>query len=442
MSFLKKYFTSKNDVPSFPMSLSSDKSEYDVTYKIPKMAFQLIGIRFTCDDSPFKKSLWNAFYWFEFANIFIVLILEIIAMMLTVSDGSFTVLFTVTPCIGYVLLGMVKSYKFVYYRPVYENLMSELRAMWPQSVDTEEEYNVIRTALTELKVIERGYYYSHAVLMIIFNAPSAISCIRRAFGEEIPRNLIFPYWLPFDPHQCWIFEFIIMTQIWHTFIIICVLLGADLFFFIFLSHITSQFHLLAMRINKLFHVKIDDQLIQEYPLGKYSNDLCKEDIDSISKNEWEAICQKKLVEVILRHRDLIRLSNDVENQFTFPLLINFLVSSILICFCVFCCVFVEKWNEMNYKCFLITATLQISLLCLYGQRLLDASTSVADAVYCSGWYNVPTKIKTSLIILLYRAQKAVYVTTYGFSIVCLPSYATILKTSWSYLMLLVNVFKE
>ncbi|CAG5052453.1 unnamed protein product [Parnassius apollo] len=122
----------------------------------------------------------------------------------------------------------------------------------------------------------------------------------------------------------------------------------------------------------------------------------------------------------------LKLANDVENQFTFPLFINFLVISILICFCVFCCVYVEKWNEINYKCFLTTALLQISLHCLYGQRLIDASESIAEAVYCSGWYTTPKKIKTSLIILLYRAQKGVCVTTYGFSIVCLSSYATVI----------------
>ncbi|CAG5052455.1 unnamed protein product [Parnassius apollo] len=200
---------------------------------------------------------------------------------------------------------MVKSYKFVKCRPVYENLMSELRAMWPQNVDTEEEYDVIHTAFAELKLIGKGYYYSHAGLIIFFDVPPIISCIRRAFGENIPQNLIFPYWFPFDPHQRGLFEFLFMTQIWHSFITMCILLAADLFFYTFLSHIASQLHLLAIRIKKMFHVPIDDQLIQEYPLGK-CNKICEENMESVSENEWEIFYQKKLVEVISRHRALIR----------------------------------------------------------------------------------------------------------------------------------------
>lgn len=47
------------------------------------------------------------------------------------------------------------------------------------------------------------------------------------------------------------------------------MLCGDLLFCIFLSHITTQFDLLSIRIKQLVYVSIDKQLIETYPLGKF-----------------------------------------------------------------------------------------------------------------------------------------------------------------------------
>nr|AXY83385.1 putative odorant receptor 7 [Conopomorpha sinensis] len=67
---------------------------------------------------------------------------------------------------------------------------------------------------------------------------------------------------------------------------------------------------------------------------------------------------------------------------------------------------------------------------------------IADSLYRSGWYQASRRLKSALLIMLHRAQKEVHVTTYGFSIVSLQSYTTIIKTSWSYFTLLLNVYKK
>lgn len=45
------------------------------------------------------------------------------------------------------------------------------------------------------------------------------------------------------------------------------MLPTDALFWVFLSHITTQFDLLAIRLKKMFYVPLDEQLIKEYPLG-------------------------------------------------------------------------------------------------------------------------------------------------------------------------------
>ncbi|XP_030023869.1 odorant receptor 85b [Manduca sexta] len=410
---------------------------------------KLVGLRLTKEDLSCARLCWNVFYWFEFANLFIVTWLELINMVQTAKGGSFqdaVEIFRMMPCVGYLLLAMAKSYKIVYYRPVYENLVSELRDMWPRGVVSEEEHLIISTALKQLYYVVQGYYWCNNALLVIFLSPPFVEIIKRAAGDEVPLILPFFYWFPFDPFQRIFYEIILIAQTWHGLITIWFMLCGDLLFCIFLSHITTQFDLLSVRIKRLVYVPIDKQLVESYPLGEYSKDFLKKDkhinLDSFTEKEWENRYQKEVTEIVLRHHALIRLSGDVENLFSFALLVNFFNSSIIICFCGFCCVIVEKWNEMVYKSFLTTALSQTWLLCWYGQRLLESSEGVSSAIYNSGWYMATRKIKSSLLIMLHRAQKEVYVTTYGFSVISLSSYTTIIKTAWSYFTLLLNIYKQ
>ncbi|XP_028157083.1 odorant receptor 67c-like [Ostrinia furnacalis] len=264
-------------------------------------------------------------------------------------------------------------------------------------------------------------------------------------GQNVPLILPFFYWFPFDPFARIYYEVILAFQTWHGLITIWFMLCGDLLFCIFLSHITTQFDLLSVRIKKLIYVPVDGQLVKEYPLAEYTEEHLltnKAAIDMYNDADWERTHRKLLANIIRRHHALIRLAGDVENLFSFALLVNFFNSSIIICFCGFCCVIVEKWNEMVYKSFLTTALSQTWLLCWYGQRLLESSEGVSDALYNSGWYKATKKIKSSILIMIHRSQKEVHVTTYGFSVISLASYTTIIKTAWSYFTLLLNIYKQ
>ncbi|XP_026729962.1 odorant receptor 4-like [Trichoplusia ni] len=381
-------------------------------------------------------------------NLFVVTWLELIKMVQTARGGKFqdaVEIFRMMPCVGYLLLAMAKSYKIVYHRSVYENLVDELRSMWPRGEVSDEEHLIVNTALTQLNYVVQGYYWCNNALLVIFLSPPFVEIIKIMSGEEVPLILPFFYWFPFDEFKRGYYEVILIAQTWHGLITIWFMLCGDLLFCIFLSHITTQFDLLAVRIRRLVYVPLDKQLIDTYPLGEYSTAYVrknKESIDTFSEQEWEQKHQSELANIIVRHRALVRLSGDVEDMFSFALLVNFFNSSIIICFCGFCCVIVEKWNEMVYKSFLTTALSQTWLLCWYGQRLLESSEGVSDAIYDSGWYKSTQKIKSSLLIMLHRAQKNVHVTTYGFSIISLASYTTIIKTSWSYFTLLLNIYKK
>ncbi|CAG9118773.1 unnamed protein product [Plutella xylostella] len=290
-----------------------------------------------------------------------------------------------------------------------------------------------------------SYYWCNNALLVIFLSPPFVEIGRRVAGLEVPLILPFFYWFPFDPFQKGYYEVVLAFQTWHGLITIWFMLCGDLLFCVFLSHVTTQFDLVAARARRLVYVPADRQMPGEYPLGVYSSAYLLQDkasVESFSYQDWETRHQKELTEIVQRHHALIRLAGDVERMFSFALLVNFFNSSIILCFCGFCCVIVEKWNEMIYKSFLTTALSQTWLFCWYGQRLLESSEGISDSLYKSGWYLAAKKIKSSIYIMIHRSQKEVHVTTYGFSVICLASYTTIIKSAWSYFTLLLNVYKK
>ncbi|KAJ8709734.1 hypothetical protein PYW08_009738 [Mythimna loreyi] len=140
-------------------------------------------------------------------------------MAQTARGGSFqdaVEIFRMMPCVGYLLLAMAKSYKIVYHRSVYENLVSELRSMWPRGEVSEEEHQILNTALKHLNYVIQGYYWCNNALLVIFLSPPFMEIIKILMGYEVPLILPFFYWFPFDPFQRGYYEVILGAQTWHA----------------------------------------------------------------------------------------------------------------------------------------------------------------------------------------------------------------------------------
>ncbi|XP_063541664.1 odorant receptor 4-like [Cydia strobilella] len=355
---------------------------------------------------------------------------------MAVRSTAYVEIFLSLPCMCNLLLAIFKSYKMVVYRPVFNNLVWELRTMWPQGTVTEEEDRIVSRTLRSLNIVVKGYYWINILLLLIFLGPSFVALGYRAAGHDRPLILPYWYWYPFDPYEGGpLYAFALGFEDFHGCSAIGFMVMGDLLFCIFLSHISIQLDLLAVRIQKLVPtVEPKHRFLSAFTTEQMRNENC-------DTPDWEKKHLKELAVIIERHRALIRLSDDVEEMFSGALLLNFLNSSMILCCCGFCTVIVEKWNEFSYKSFLITTLSQTFLLCAHGQKLIDSATGITDALYNCLWYNASKKVKSSVLIAMHRSQREIHVTTYGFSVVNMGCYATILRTAWSYLSLLLNVCK-
>nr|XP_023030161.1 odorant receptor 4-like isoform X1 [Leptinotarsa decemlineata] len=76
------------------------------------------------------------------------------------------------------------------------------------------------------------------------------------------------------------------------------------------------------------------------------------------------------------------------------------------------------------------------IVCRGGQRLLEASMSVGNAIYTVEWYNLENDLQKDLRVVMMRCQKPMYLRAGPFGPMTYSTIVAILKTSYSYITLL------
>ncbi|CAB3220299.1 unnamed protein product [Arctia plantaginis] len=261
------------------------KEDFDEMFVIPKRVLSLVGIRMTHNISDLQDKCWSLLYWLEMTNILVFLPTEFLSMVVTaINATSFregAKMFRMIPCFGTVVLSVFKSMKIKTNRTTFENIHHELREMWKTGRVTEDEHRIISPVSKQLNYIIKG-------VMVIWS------------------------------NIAW-----------------------DMLFCVYIAHVTIQFKLLSQRVRGLIYVRVDQQLVASYPLAKVRQETTEDDNDvpnGTLQNEWEMAQQRELVNIVKTHHKLIRLTADMEAMFSLVLLVNFINSTTIICFCGFCCV--------------------------------------------------------------------------------------------------------
>jgi odorant receptor len=150
----------------------------------------------------------------------------------------------------------------------------------------------------------------------------------------------------------------------------------------------------------------------------------------------------KLKELIKRHQTLIESVGKTEQLISAIMLCSFMQSSFLICFCGFQVLTAEDFGQLsNFLSFLIAVLIQKFLICNGGQRLINSSQGIADAVYQTNWIEIKDlSIRKDLQLVMVQAQKGSRVTAGKFMTISLKSYKRILNSAYSYFTLLKTIW--
>ncbi|XP_013112864.2 odorant receptor 13a [Stomoxys calcitrans] len=276
--------------------------------------------------------------------------------------------------------------------------------------------------------------------------------------KPFPYKMLFPY----DAHHGWRY---VATYIFTTFAGVCVvttLFAEDSIFGFFVTYTCGKFAILHERI---------DNLVWD------ANRVVRHKESELNVQE---IYVKLLNRIAYDHNKLIEFSAKLENFFNPILLVNFTISSILICMVGFQLVTGKDMFIGDYVKFIVyisSSLSQLYVLCWNGDSLIQHSTETASHLYSCNWEGASHTTKTvnandgfmtqavavlpldiagrvencipanksfrqNLQIMIMCSQRPVKITALKFSTLSLQSFTAILSTSMSYFTLLQTVYNE
>ncbi|XP_018393414.1 PREDICTED: odorant receptor 9a-like [Cyphomyrmex costatus] len=235
------------------------------------------------------------------------------------------------------------------------------------------------------------------------------------------RNLVYRFAYPYNTQNTPNYEITFFTQLsggMYAALINCTI---DSFVSILVLHICAQLINLRTALNNL---------VDELAKG------------SISSSRFK----KGLVAITMRHEDLIRNANTVDECYSAVLFVHMLATTFQLCFESFQ-VFTIITNHLDVSVFKISfVSFYVALVlthlyfyCYSAEKLMTESTNMANGVYECKWYDIPPRDAKNLLFMIYRSTIPLKLTAGKFGTFSLEMFGTTVKTSMGYLSVLLTM---
>ncbi|XP_055313212.1 odorant receptor 13a [Sitodiplosis mosellana] len=238
------------------------------------------------------------------------------------------------------------------------------------------------------------------------------------------------------------------------------LFSEDSLFGFFTTHTCGRFRLLHERIAILMRSG------QERALEKHPH-LMAQNWSQIRNAVIQREYREHLIRIINDHRTLISFFEELHDFFSPILLINYIISSLLICMVGLQIVAVELTiaDLLKLVVYIVSALSQLFILCWKGNDIILHSVQTADSLYSCDWqgkssdensdrygkqYAKPTRfdfpcgveVMKSIKFTIKRAQKPLTLMAMKFSALALHTFTRILSSSISYFTLLQTLVER
>ncbi|XP_058810873.1 odorant receptor coreceptor [Phymastichus coffea] len=142
-----------------------------------------------------------------------------------------------------------------------------------------------------------------------------------------------------------------------------------------------------------------------------------------------------------RHKHVVRLVTTVGDAYGVALLLHMLTTTITLTLLAYQA---TKVNGVNVYAattigYLLYTLGQVFLFCIFGNRLIEESSSVMEAAYSCHWYDGSEEAKTFVQIVCQQCQKAMSISGAKFFTVSLDLFASVLGAVVTYFMVLVQL---
>lgn len=142
-----------------------------------------------------------------------------------------------------------------------------------------------------------------------------------------------------------------------------------------------------------------------------------------------------------RHKHIVRLVTAIGDAYGIALLLHMLTTTITLTLLAYQA---TKINAVDVYAasvigYLLYSLGQVFMLCIFGNRLIEESSSVMEAAYSCHWYDGSEEAKTFVQIVCQQCQKAMSISGAKFFTVSLDLFASVLGAMVTYFMVLVQL---
>ncbi|XP_072157863.1 odorant receptor coreceptor [Bemisia tabaci] len=142
-----------------------------------------------------------------------------------------------------------------------------------------------------------------------------------------------------------------------------------------------------------------------------------------------------------RHKHVVRFVNDIGSMYGIALLLHMLISTVTLTLLAYQATQITGINVfgMSVIGYLGYSFIQVYAFCIYGNELIEESSSVMEAAYDCRWYDGSEEAKTFVQIVCQQCQKSLSISGAKFFTVSLDLFASVLGAVVTYFMVLVQL---
>ncbi|XP_033241098.1 odorant receptor 85b-like [Drosophila pseudoobscura] len=392
-------------------------SEMDKFMKYANFFYTTVGFEaYATASRPPKDSLRNRIvFWGNLVNLAIVGSGEAIYFYLAIRAGNLLEAVTVMSYIGFIIVGVSKIFFIMWKKPALSAMVQELEDLFPRGKVQEAQFH-LEDYLRSCSRISFNYGLLYFVLIWTFNLYPIMELIVfekwlkiRIVGKTLPYLMYAPW--KWDDN--WSYYPLLVAQNLGGYTSAAGQISTDLL----LCSVATQ---VVMHFDHLARSMENHNLSGDWP----------EDSRFIS-------------EVVRYHERILRLSDVVNDILGVPLLLNFMVSSFVICFVGFQMT-VGVSPDMITKLFLylVSSMSQVYLICHYGQMVADASFGLSVAVYNQNWSHADVRYQRALLLIIARAQKTTHLKATIFLDITRSTMTDLLQISYKFFALLRTMYVQ
>ncbi|KAJ0179416.1 hypothetical protein K1T71_005128 [Dendrolimus kikuchii] len=391
---------------------------FEKTIKSVIFYLRLIGLSFVNQNDHRRRF----FYIYNFFHLNTEVVCEIVWLIvhMTTTGIDFIEVTYIIPCLSLCFLGNVKALLFLYNMEHVKELIRILKESFKSRQSCHVHEKLLWKEFRNMNIIAKIILYINISGALGFAIiPWLIFATKYYSTGEIKLVLPFIVSYPFDYTDIRLYLFAYTHQLWTAWVAVLSVFSPDCFFYACSASITVLFRTLQYDIEMIEVKKF------------------------IRPNVTDKTLRADFGKVIHRHKLVIRCVALLEKICTISNLMNVVISSFLICATGFNILAMDSLPLMiPFISFLNQSTIQIFILCYYGDQIMRSSMELSNAIYRCKWYNSNAAAMKDFLFILIRTQKPCTITAYGFTIINLRAFMKILSTAWSYFALLTTLYRK